>query len=254
MRRAVEIWRRVPLPLWALLGAVVVIGAVGLRWELPWLTRDGGVRVATPVPPQGFGLSTVALERGKPVCIQDVLLPAATQVVSLSGSVPSGKPGPPVAVTIAGPGYRHTATIARGWPEGLRVTIPSPPRDVLATICLESRAKDAALLNANGTTVARAFTTVDGQRGGPVVAVDLLRSAPESHLARLGTMLDRAADFSWRPLSGGLARVLLALVLLLVPIGAVGALLWTMELDRRQSAPPAPPDADPAANAYPEGP
>ncbi len=251
MRRAVDIWQRVPLPLWALLGAVVVIGGIGLRWELPWLTRDGGVRVATPVPPQGFGLSTVALQRGKPVCIQDVLLPSATQVVSVGGSVPTGKPGPSVDVTIAAPGYRHTATVARGWPQGLQVTIPSPPRDVLASICLESRSKIPAVLNANGGTVVRAFTTVDGQRGGPVVSVDLLRSEPASRLSRLGLMLDRAAEFTWRPLSGGLARVLVALVLLLVPVGAVGALLWTMELDRRRQT--GTPDADPPASAYPEG-
>jgi hypothetical protein len=252
MRRAVEIWRRVPLGLWALLGAVVVIGGVGLRWELPWLTRDGGVRVATPVPPQGFGLSTVALRRDKPVCIQDVLLPSATQVVSLGGSVPTGKPGPPIDVTIAAPGYRHMATIARGWPQGLRVTIPSPPRDVLASICLESRAKTPAVLNANGGFVVRAFMTVDGQRGGPVVAVDLLRSAPASRLSRLPTMLDRAADFTWRPLGGGFARVLLALVLLLVGVGAVGALLWAMALDNRRQT--GAPDAEAPASAYPEEP
>lgn len=252
MRRAADLWRRVPLPLWALLGAVVVIGGVGLRWELSWLTRDGGVRVATPVPPQNFGVSTVALRRDKPVCIQDVLLPSATQVVSLGGSVPTGKPGPPIDVTIAAPGYRHTATIARGWPQGLRVTIPSPPRDVLASICLVSRSKIPAVLNANGGTVVRAFMTVDGRRGGPVVAVDLLRSAPASRLSRLGTMLDRAADFTWRPLGGGLARVLLALVLLLVPVGAVGALLWTMALDNRRQT--GAPDAEAPASAYSEGP
>jgi hypothetical protein len=252
MRRAAGLWRRVPLPLWALLGAVVVIGGIGLRWELPWLTRDGGVRVATPVPPQGYGLSTVALARHKPVCIQDVLLASETQVVSLGGSVPTGKPGPSIDVTIVAPGYRHTATIARGWPQGLRITIPSPPHDVLASICLETGSKIPAVLNANAGTVVRAYMTVDGQRGGPVVAVDLLRSAPASRLSRLGTMLDRAADFTWRPLSGGFARVLVALVLLLVPVGAVGALLWTMALDNRRAT--GVPDAEAPASAYSEGP
>ncbi len=252
MRRAADLWRRVPLPLWALLGAVIVIGGIGLRWELPWLTRDGGVRVATPVPPQGFGLSTVALQRDKPVCIQDVLLPPATQVISLGGSVPTGKPGPPVDVTITAPGYRHTATIARGWPQGLHVTIPSPPRDVLASICLASRSKIPAVLNANAGMVVRAYMTVDGKRGGPVVAVDLLRSEPASRLSRLGTMLDRAADFTWRPFDGGVARVLLALVLLLVPVGAVGALLWTMALDNRRQT--GAPHAEAPASAYSEEP
>jgi hypothetical protein len=251
MRRARETWRRVPLPLWALLGAVLVIGGVGLRWELPWLTRDSGVRVATPVPPQNFGISTVALNRRKPVCIQDVLMPAATEVVNLGGSVPTGKPGPPIDVTITAAGFRHTATIERGWPKGLSIPVPARSKDLLASICLESRSKTPAVLNANGGTVVRAYTTVDGTRGGPVVAVDLLGS-PASRLSRLGTMLDRAADYTWRPLSGGIARVLLALVLLLVPIGAVGALLWTMQLDRRREAEGA--EGQPPASAYPEGP
>jgi uncharacterized protein involved in cysteine biosynthesis len=47
-------------------------------------------------------------------------------------------------------------------------------------------------------------------------------------------MLSHAADFSWRPLSGGVLKVLVALVIVLVPVGGIGAVLWAMESDRRR--------------------
>jgi len=235
MRRAAGIVRGAPPAAWALLAAAVVIVAVTSHWMLPWLTRDSYVRVATPVPPQNFGVTPIALERGKPVCIEDVLLPTATQVAGLAGSVPEGHRPPTIDVTVTAPGYSHRTTIERGWPKGLSFTLPSPSADVLASVCLSTKSRSGAILNANAGAVVRAYSTVDGERAPAAVAIELRRADPQSRLSRLGTMLDRAADLTWRPFGGGLARVLMALVLVLVPVGAIGALLWTMERDRRET-------------------
>lgn len=254
MRRALGIVRAAPPALWALLATVVVVVAVSANWLIPWLTRDTYVRVATPVPPANFGLAPIPLERGKPVCINDVLMPSATQVVGLGGASGANRHPPAIEATVTAPGYRSTATIERGWPRGLVFDVASPPSDVLAQICLTTRTRHAVLLNGTTGPVVRATTTVDGKPQPAVVSVELRRSGSVTRLSQLGTMIDRAMDFSWRPLSGGVGRVLAALVLLLVPIGAAGALLWTMEADRRRSRGDGTGEDVPALTTYHDGP
>lgn len=250
MRRAVGIVRAAPPAVWAFLATAVVVVAVAGNWLLPWLTRDTYVRVSTPVPPQGFGVTPMNLERGKPVCINDVLLPAATQVAALGGNPGANKRPPAIDVTVTAPGYRHATTIEPGWPRGLTFDLPSPKGDVIGRICLETRARRPVVLNANAGPTVRAYTTVDGERTGAPVSIELRRTDPESRLSRLGTTIDRAMDFSWRPLGGGFGRLLAVLVVLLVGVGSVAALLWAMEADRRGPRAGGPDEEDPVLTTY----
>jgi hypothetical protein len=257
--------RAVPPALWALLAAILVIGGVGLRWELPWLTRDSGVRVSTPVPPARFGLKTVTLKRNGRVCVANLLIPAGADVIGMGAAVGTGHRPPRIDFSLQAPGYRWSGTLPRGWPDGFAPHYRPPAADVIGTLCLSNPSRVPIVINANNEpgAVIRVVATVDGKAAAATPAIEFRVAQPASRLSRLGTMLDRAADFSWRPLSGTIAKLLLALVLLLVPVGAVGALLWTMEADRRREADAAAPTpvgaeaatgGDTPPNAYSEGP
>jgi hypothetical protein len=259
MSRVLGAWRRIPPPVWALVAALVIIGAVGSRWMASWLTRDGGVRVSTPVPPARFGLTTITVAPGRRACVLNVTIPAGGEVAGLGGSVPTNKPGPPLTATLTAPGYLARSAVRRGWPEGLAFRFRPPAHDVVGRFCLRNEGRVPFVLNANNEPGVglRSTSTLDGKPTPTVASLEFRKIAPATRLSRLGTMIDRAVAFSWGPLAGWSGRLLALLVLLLVPIGGVGAVLWAMEADRRAEDRPEPDperqDREPEPDiAYPE--
>lgn len=235
-------WERIPPVAWALVAAVVVIGAVGGKWLWPWLTREAGVVVATPVAPARFQLSTVELKRGEVACVENAVIPSDAAVYMFAGSLPpdvEARRAPRLEVRASGDGWRARGEIPRGWPHGLSARLDPPPRDVVGRVCLRNRGHVTAVLNANAEPGAtgRAFSTHDGKRTDAAINLQLLRGEPASRLSRLGEMVERATSFSWAPLGKGFGLVLLVLVVVLTPLCAVGAVLWAMAGERRSDGP-----------------
>jgi hypothetical protein len=234
MRRAVARLRRIPLPAVAGAAAVLVVAAVALHWMLPWLTRPNVARLSTPVPPATFGLTTIEVKPRHEACVTGVMIPAEAQLAGFGGSVPSGKPAPPVQATVSGPGgYVARGRAPHRWPGGLWFGFRSPPHDLVGQICLRNMGKVAFVLNST-TQATRSRSTLDGRAVPTTASLELRHAGTPSRLEQLGTTIDRAVAFSWRPFTGGIGRLLALLVVLLVPAGAIGALVWAMALDGRE--------------------
>jgi hypothetical protein len=240
MRRAVAAVGRLPDPVWAVAGLLVVVLFCLLHWCGPWLNRAIAPIEATPVPPARTAPPTVSVASGRVACIAGVEIPSQTRAIVLAGSVPGpGDRPPPVTVTAEGGGWSARATVAAGWPGGLAAGVHGPPRTLTGRVCLRNDGRVPFVLNANPEPgVTTATSTVQGRPVPAPISVTMV-GAPTTRLDYLGTMLHRAASLTWRPFADWSAKLLAALVVLLTCGGSVGALVWTMRADAR-----AEPEAD----------
>ena len=102
----------------ALAAFVIALGAFAIDQVPKYLTTKRTVRVATPVPTALFNLGLLSLPPHAQACLLDVSIPSNVQRATFT-STAFGKPGPPLSVTMSGPGgYSTSAQVAGGWGDG----------------------------------------------------------------------------------------------------------------------------------------
>jgi hypothetical protein len=192
----------------------------------PFLSEQRDMPAAITSPPALENVSLVLVPPRGRVCMGGLTAdPRGRQLRFKAGTY--GRPGPPLALTIAGPGYRATTAIPAGWADNstLAAPIPAPPHDELVTACIRNGGDvKVALYAAADRARSRAVVTLDGRRTAATPQFGFWEPKRVSIAARLGTIVDRIATFRG-PFS---TPALIWLVLLLFALGVPAALAYLL--------------------------
>jgi hypothetical protein len=221
--------------------AVLVVGAA--VWWIPYLTRerDYAAAVAQPLPISQTAF--VVLGASQQACFGPVALTTDSGQARFQVGT-YFRPGPPMAVTVTGPGYAQRASVPEGFADNtaFRVPVRSPPKDLLVDVCIANRGdRRVALHAAADRTKIPYVTRVDGraQAANPDFAFYAAeRSSIVDHLPRI---MRRISLFKFGFIGPWLMWPLLLVVALGVPLGALWALRRALTLDEEETAvrPPA---------------
>jgi hypothetical protein len=214
------------LPRWGLFGAgLVVLACAFAYWFIPATTNDRAVRTGTPVPVARGEAVPVRVPAAGRACMTDVGLTARTDLVVLNVATRGRRPSP-LVLEAAAPGYRASARFPR-YEDGkdVAVRLAHPRSDVVAELCVVNTGERSVWLR--GTTepqtAGRSETRVDGELQGVDVSMVLLHGEPASLTDEAGDLMSVMTTwkpgFVWTPL----LWILLALVVVGVPLGALWA-------------------------------
>jgi hypothetical protein len=220
-------------PRWVAAGVIavglLVLAFVALRDVRPFVQAPRGVSEGTAVPPAVFALAHVPIERGQQACLNDVTLTRTLEVAHANATIAGGAPGPRLRVSASGPGgYRTSTVVRRGWKSGagLSVRLTAPPRDLRGSVCFENLGRRTVALyaTAEGRTLARPATTVDGAPVEADLSLAFSRADPVALADRPGELIERMTAFVWSPLGSWAGWVVAVLLVVGVPLGVLLAL------------------------------
>ena len=220
--------------------AIVVMAAVLLVAALALgrlAVRDRPALEFVATPPPILEATPIELRRGAAACQQDVVLTPRSRVIRTW----SGSPTPDVPrlrVTARADGWSTTALspertdLPGGRADGVYdPRIEPPPREVLATVCVQSAEPGRAAILAGSEeprVKTRSPTRVDGREIDARMGLAVLTGGPRSPLSHAREVLERAAAF-WPAPAGWLSLgLLLAVVAVGVPAAAVYAVLRSL--------------------------
>jgi hypothetical protein len=212
----------------ALAGLLAVLAGAAVLWA-PFLLRSRPVITSTPSPGPRASRLDVGLRPGSEACVSRVAIDHATAQIQVV--VASRRPGTARLVMEArAPGYRGSGTVTLPVSNGVtaaRARIEPPPRDIVGTVCLRNAGSErVALLGTNeATSIGLSQTSVDGRSlgSGQGAKLTVLEARNRSILARLGTIVHRAADFTGGLMPFWLAWPLVVLLVLGTPFAIFGA-------------------------------
>ena len=227
--------RRVALFAAALLAFLVA----GAYWFLPYLTNDRVIATSTPSPFPRGAPALIRVPAGEAACVSPVGLDAQSEnaVIRLATR---GRPPVPVALELTAPGYRHRS-VARRYRSREDVVVPvTPPlRDVLGQACIRNLGSGPVWTLGSaegGRTQSRAATRVGGRDVAADAGLVFFERKPASLITRAGVIVERTA--AWKPFGPALAWLVLALVLLVIPLGALGAVAFSAGREDEPAEPP----------------
>jgi hypothetical protein len=218
----------------ALAGYVLVVLAFAVFVARPALTRGRDIPAAITSPPALQVVSIVDLRPGRTLCMNDLAIdPRARQARFRAGSF--RKPGPPLSVTVRGPGYTSRAAIPAGWPDNATLTAPvrRPPGQELVTACIANRGKvKIGLYAAGDRAMSRSQTHVGATNVGLTPQFGFWEGKPASIWSHAGVIAERIAIFRGPLGHAWIVWVLLVLSLVAVPVG-FGYVAWRAFSDER---------------------
>jgi hypothetical protein len=211
---------------------LVLLAVAALVWAVPFLTDEREYAAVTPQPDPLFTTATIPLAGGEEACVADAVIDPYSEVAHVRASTP-GADAMPLELTLRGAGgYAAEARIPATYADHALVAVPvvPPPEAAAATICVRNAGGEAVQLAASDDrTNARRPTTVDGAVV-PQNFVLLFSEAESRTIAeRLPLSLERASAF--RPAAPALLWPLLALFVIGVPLGVLGAFAWASGRD-----------------------
>lgn len=199
--------------------AVFFVGAFAVA---KLLFRDRVAVTAVATPPPIITAEPLTLDPGERACQRDVPVEPTTRVVRVYSASPDPDV-PPLRVTLRAPGWSANGVSPPGsGRDGVYDTpVASPPRSLLATVCVQSAEDRPAILAASleDRVRARTPTLVDGRPVDPRLGLLLLEGPAQSTIGRLRTVLERTAFFQ-PPLVGWVTVGLLLLAVVVVVPGA----------------------------------
>jgi hypothetical protein len=185
----------------ALAGLLVVLVGAAVMW-LPPLLESRPVVTSTPSPGPWISRLDVPLRPGSQACVGNVALDTATgRVQFIVSSRQAGTAR--LDMEARAPGYlaRGAATVPTSSAiTPARARIQPPARNSVGTVCVRNAGDSTvSLLGTNeATAIGLSQTSVDGrslgQSHGPKLM--LLEARDRSIVARLGTIMHRASDFT----------------------------------------------------------
>jgi hypothetical protein len=211
----------------ALAAALLFLAVATVAVFIPYLTRERENVAGVPVPVP-FGVEeNIRLRPGAEVCLADVAMDPDTQIAEFT-AVSGRRVGPPLRVSAAGPGYRASG-VSAGYSgrEMVRVRLEPPTRSLFATFCVANggRRKVDLVGTHEARTVSRPVASVNGREVAPDLSLRFLSEDSGSVLARMGSLIDRAAAFHPPVFEAPVLWLLLALVVLVLPAAAIYAVV-----------------------------
>src|SRR5437763_4754775 len=166
----------------AIVGALAVLLALAIAAP-HFLTQKRAVIESTPEPPALFTVTPVQLSPGAQACMDSVTFTPRSQVAHFAVADPAGRPGPALALTAAGPGYRFRTRVPAGYPGSgpVLALLEPPPRSLIGSFCIRNVGRGLVALagTTEGRTVSRSNTSVDGQPSTAHVSLTLQRRNAE---------------------------------------------------------------------------
>jgi hypothetical protein len=212
--------RRLPLII-----AAVAIAAGTLALAIPFLARNRDYPASIPSPSPLFRVATVAVPRGQSACFENAVAEQHSAEARFR-ALTFGRPGPPLRLSMTGPGYSRSYDISGGYGDGeLRVAVTPPARPTPLRVCIANRGRQrVGLLAANDRARSRSLASVDGRPANASVVFGFWESGTVDVRRRLPDIGRRVTIF--RPAFVG-SGVVWALALLLV-IGVPAAILLAL--------------------------
>lgn len=202
----------------------------------PWLGEEREVVEGTPAHPPLYQQVPVEVKPGARLCVEPVTITDRTDRIRFGTLMPEDQAFA-VEVAAEAPGYRSAATVRGVQALAVDAAIEPPPRDVEGRVCFRNRGERALPLL--GTTdqriLSRAHPVVDGE---PLprteVAVTLVRSGPGSLAGRAGELFEHAEVVNPGFVAPWLLWLLLPLVAVGIPAGALAALAAAAKPEDRE--------------------
>jgi hypothetical protein len=218
----------------ALAAVLLVLGVAAVDLFIPYLTRERETVAGVPVPPPFAVQENIRLKPGEQICMGEVAMDVDAEVAEFT-VVGEARSGPPLRVSARAPGYRAIARVRGGYgaPQTMRVPLEPPSRSLLADFCLANRGRHKVdLLGTHEPrTASRPVARVDGREVAPDLTLRFLSEDTGSVTARLGTLIDRMSAFRPPVLEKPVLWLLLVLTVLVLPAGAVYAVVSSFRDD-----------------------
>jgi hypothetical protein len=209
-----------------LAGAVLFAAFVAV----PFLTKKRDIPAAVPSPPPLVATSVDDLRAGQTLCMSDIAISAESAQMRFKVGT-YRRPGPPLAVTVTGSGYRAAANVAAGYADNatLAVAVPRPPGSRLVKVCIRNRGRHkVGFYAAADRAESHASVVVAGKRVVATPTLIFYERKPSSVASQAGVIAGRIAvfrgflDHAW--VVWLLALLALVAVPLLVAAGLAAAL------------------------------
>ncbi|MDO8210007.1 hypothetical protein [Conexibacter sp. CPCC 206217] len=211
----------------ALLAGLLGLVLIAVLLLLPFATEDRQLYGTFPQPDAVAAVTLVGLRGGQRACLDEAVVDPHSEVAQLRVGT-YGRPAQPLRLTLTGDGYRQTVAIpASGYGDNELLAIPvtPPAAPVEVVICLANEgSRRVALYGTADRAKTRSTTRIDGVRQAANPAIRFAEARPASLADRVSTLADRIEVFRPSLLSGWMLWLLLALVVVGVPAGAVLAL------------------------------
>lgn len=225
----------------ALIAFAVGVLVLGGWVVVPLIVHKRQFPAQVMVPWPGFGGPIDKLAPNSKICIAGVTAEHHAGLAQLIVT-PYRKAGPPLTLTLAGPGYRAQARLAGGYKAAAirRLRVAEPTRDTLVTACVRNMGQRKAGLYAYpGRLGTRPTATRDGQPLDFPPVFGLWEAERHSFGERLPLVTQRLAMY--RGVLGRQWIVWVALAFLLV--GLIGGVGVAIGLSMRRGEDEARPDA-----------
>jgi hypothetical protein len=176
-----------------LAGVVLFAGFVAV----PFLTKKRDIPAAVPSPPPLVATSVDDLRAGQTLCMSDIAISAESEQMRFKVGT-YHRPGPPLAVTVTGSGYRAAANVPARFADNatVAVAISRPPGSRLVTVCIRNRGRHKiAFYAAADRAESRASVFVAGKRVLATPTLTFNERKPSSVARQAGVIAGRIAVF-----------------------------------------------------------
>jgi hypothetical protein len=187
---------------------------------IPFLTKERDIPAAVPSPPPLVATSVDELGGGKRLCMADMAISAETRQLRFKVGT-YHRPGPPLAVTVRGLGYRAGATVPAGYADNatVAVAVPRLQGSTLVTVCVRNEgARKIGFYAAADRAQSRASVSVGGKRVVATPTLTFHEAGPVTVAERAGTIAGRIAVFRGFLDHAWVVWVLALLSLVVVPV------------------------------------
>jgi hypothetical protein len=187
---------------------------------VPFLTKKRDIAAAVPSPPPLVAISLDELRPGKRLCMTDVAISAESEQMRFKVGT-YHKPGPALAVTVRGAGYRADARVRAGYADNttLAVAVPRPASSRLVTVCIRDAGRTKiAFYAAADRAGSRVNVFTDGKRVVATPELSFNEAKPVSVADRAGVIAGRIAVFRGLLDHGWIVWLLALLALVVAPV------------------------------------
>lgn len=212
---------------WALGAFVAGLVAFVVFAVMPFFGDQHDFPAAITSPPPLVSVALDVLHPGERLCMGRLAAERHSQVGRLKVGT-YGKPGPPLELSVTGPGYRSAARVGGGYADNSVTAfhVQPPPRAMLVTVCARNAGRvKVALYSAADRAESRAAVSESGHSVHATPQFGFWEAKQRSIGERLPLVVDRMATFRGPLGYGWVVWVVLALFVFGLPLGLAGV-VW----------------------------